>query len=77
MNDKFSRLLKECCVPADQVEEYTKIHKLVIPDEKLDVTKLTKLIIRECIWAFGETRTEPNLETYILDRFGIINERTN
>ena len=43
MNDKFSRLLKECCVPADQVEEYTKIHKLVIPDEKLDVTKLTKL----------------------------------
>ena len=49
-------------MPADQVEEYTK---------------LTKLIIRECIWAFGETRTEPNLETYILDRLGIINERTN
>ena len=31
-----------------------------------------QLIIRECIWAFGETRTEPSLEKYILNRLGII-----
>jgi hypothetical protein len=36
--------------------------------------KFAELIVRECIWAFGETRTEPSLEKYILDRLGINNE---
>jgi hypothetical protein len=34
--------------------------------------RFAELIVRECIWAFGETRTEPSLEKYILDRLGII-----
>jgi hypothetical protein len=29
------------------------------------------LIVQECIRAFGETRTEPNLEKYIHERLGI------
>jgi len=36
--------------------------------------KFAELIVLECIWAFGETRTEPSLERYILDRLGINNE---
>ena len=37
---------------------------------KLYNEKFAELIVQECIWAFGETRTEPNLETYILNRLG-------
>ena len=36
-----------------------------------DLEKFAQLIVQECIWAFGETRTEPSLEKYILDRLGI------
>jgi hypothetical protein len=32
----------------------------------------TQLIVRECIWKFGCTRTEPSLEKYIMD--GLKNE---
>ena len=27
----------------------------------------TELIVRECIYKFGQTRTEPSLEKYIMD----------
>ena len=27
----------------------------------------TELIVRECIWKFGQTRTEPSLEKFIMD----------
>ena len=37
---------------------------------KLYNEKFAELIVQECIWALGETRTEPNLETYILNRLG-------
>jgi len=40
-----------------------------------DTEKFAELIVRECIWAFGQTRTEPSLEKYILDRLGIRNEQ--
>lgn len=40
-------------------------------DEHFDINKFTKLVVRECVWAFGETRTEPSLEKYILDRLGV------
>jgi hypothetical protein len=32
----------------------------------------TEAIVRECIWKFGQTRTEPSLEKYIMD--GLKNE---
>lgn len=31
-----------------------------------------ELIAMECIWAFGETRTEPSLEVYIMNRLGVV-----
>ena len=37
---------------------------------KLYNEKFAELIIQECIWAFGETRTEPSLEKYIMERLG-------
>jgi len=37
---------------------------------KLYNEKFAELIVQECIWAFGETRTEPSLEKFILDRLG-------
>jgi len=40
-----------------------------------DKEKFAELIVGECIWAFGQTRTEPSLEKYILDRLGIRNEQ--
>jgi len=33
--------------------------------------RFAELIVQECIWAFGETRTEPSLEKFILDRLGV------
>ena len=27
----------------------------------------TEAIVRECIWKFGQTRTEPSLEKYIME----------
>jgi len=39
-----------------------------------DPEKFALLIVRQCIRAFHETRTEPSLEKYILDRLGINNE---
>ena len=39
-----------------------------------DPKKFAQLIVQECIWLFGETRTEPSLERFILTRLGINNE---
>ena len=55
------------------------IHKLMTGAKQYtflekDLEKFAQLIVQECIWAFGETRTEPSLEKYILDRLGINNE---
>lgn len=36
--------------------------------------RFAQLIVQQCIWAFGETRSEPSLEKYVLDRLGIENE---
>jgi hypothetical protein len=43
-------------------------------DPMVGLEKFAELIVQECIWAFGETRTEPSLERYILDQLGINNE---
>ena len=37
-----------------------------------DKEKFAELIVRECIYKFGQTRTEPSLEKYIMD--GLKNE---
>ena len=37
---------------------------------KLYNEKFAELIVQECIQAFGETRTEPILEKYIMERLG-------
>ena len=71
MTDRYAKLLQECTVPAHQAAAVAAKSGMVIPEEKLDVTKFARLIVQECIWAFGETRTEPSLEKYILDRLGI------
>jgi hypothetical protein len=42
-----------------------------------DLEKFVESIVQQCIWAFGETRTEPSLEKYILDRLGINHGTTN
>ena len=50
--------------PSDKMYTFTE-HKM---------KQFAELIVQECIWAFGETRTEPSLERYILDRLGINHE---
>jgi hypothetical protein len=37
-----------------------------------DLEKFAELIVRHCIYKFGQTRTEPSLEKYIMD--GLKNE---
>ena len=61
MNERIKELAREAGLLAYNPEG---------PPTKLE--KFAELIVRECIWAFGETRTEPSLEKYILDRLGII-----
>ena len=36
--------------------------------------RFAQLIVQECIWLFGETRTEPSLERFILTQLGIDHE---
>jgi len=63
MNERVKILWSEAAESTigDSWEEQTKF-----------MERFAELIVRECIWAFGETRTEPSLEKYILDRLGII-----
>jgi hypothetical protein len=37
-----------------------------------DLEKFAELIVQHCIYKFGQTRTEPSLEKYIMD--GLKNE---
>jgi hypothetical protein len=64
---------------ADEAREYaTTRHPVsnitLSVNSDLFEQKFARLIVQECIWAFGETRTEPSLERYILDRLDINNE---
>jgi len=64
---------------ADEAREYaTTRHPVsnitLSVNSDLFEQKFARLIVQECIWAFGETRTEPSLEKFILDRLGINNE---
>ena len=71
MNERIRELINEAtCFKEGDTEGKYDI-------EVFDKQKFARLIVQECIWAFGETRTEPSLEKYILDRLGIDNERTN
>ena len=66
MTDRIEKLIEQCTVQnfSDCTGGF----------ETFDKDKFARLIVQECIWAFGETRTEPSLEKYILDRLGINNE---
>jgi hypothetical protein len=52
MNERFSKLLQACIVPADQVVDYSTSAGMVIPDEKLDVAKFAQLMVEEACQAF-------------------------
>jgi hypothetical protein len=72
MNERIREL-------AEQAREYaTTRHPVsnitLSVNSDLFEQKFARLIVQECIWAFGETRTEPSLERYILDRLDINNE---
>ena len=66
MTDRIEKLIEQCTV-----QEFSDCTGGF---ETFDKQKFAQLIVKECIWAFGETRTEPSLEKYILDRLGINNE---
>lgn len=66
MNERIEKLIEQCTV-----QEFSDCTGGF---ETFDKEKFARLIVQECIWAFGETRTEPSLEKYILDRLGINNE---
>jgi hypothetical protein len=70
MNERIRKL-------AEQAKQETSLYGGKPGDREFDERfnkMFAKLIVQECIWAFGETRTEPSLEKYILDRLGINNE---
>ena len=69
MNERIQKLIKQC-TSWSEGSTWTA-------HEEFDQEKFARLIVQECIWAFGETRSEPSLEKYILDRLGINHERTN
>ena len=66
MTDRIEKLIEQCTV-----QEFSDCTGGF---ETFDKQKFARLIVQECIWAFGETRTEPSLEKYILDRLGINHE---
>ena len=66
MTDRIEKLIEQCTVQnfSDCTGGF----------ETFDKDKFARLIVQECIWAFGETRTEPSLEQFILRRLGINHE---
>jgi hypothetical protein len=70
MNERIKELAEQATTIVDTVNSqgYSSSYA------NFDREKFARLIVRECIWAFHETRTEPSLEKYILDRLGINNE---
>jgi hypothetical protein len=66
MNERLQQLFEQCT--AQEFSDCTGGF------ETFDKEKFARLIVLECIRAFGETRTEPSLEKYILDRLGINHE---
>jgi hypothetical protein len=66
MNERIKQLAEQA------YEDVIKNTPSFLVTKELYEQKFAQLIVRECIWAFGETRTEPSLEKYILDRLGII-----
>jgi len=57
---------------ADQAKKSVPRHGLS-PDKWIEVynEKLAELVVRESVYLFGITRTEPSLEKFILDKLGI------
>ena len=70
MNEQIEQLAEQATSIVEMVgpEGYTSSYA------KFDREKFALLIVRQCIRAFHETRTEPSLEKFILDRLGINNE---
>ena len=66
MTDRFKELAEQ----AGYTKDMFGVGHWDMPECK----KFARSIVQECIWAFGETRTEPSLEKYILDRLGINHE---
>jgi hypothetical protein len=66
MNARIDKLIEQCT--AQEFSDCTGGF------ETFDKEKFARLIVLECIRAFGETRTEPSLEKYILDRLEINHE---
>ena len=66
MTDRFKELAEQ----AGYTKDMFGVGHWDMPECK----KFAQLIVQECIWAFGETRTEPSLEKYILDRLGVNHE---
>jgi hypothetical protein len=66
MNERLQQLFEQCT--AQEFSDCTGGF------ETFDKERFTRLIVLECIRAFGETRTEPSLEKYILDRLGLNHE---
>jgi len=57
---------------ADQAKKSVPRHGLS-PDKWIEVynEKLAELVVRESVYLFGITRTEPSLEKFILTKLGI------
>jgi len=65
MNERIKQLAQQ----ADQYERKLGKGIGMTRDEKF-----AELIVQDCVWLFGETRTEPSLERFILTRLGIDHE---
>ena len=75
MNERFSKILQQCTVSADQAEDYSKSNGLIVPDEKLDVAKFAELIVRECAdlfpLAYTDEQYQRRIDKTILKHFGL------
>jgi hypothetical protein len=69
MNERIKQL-------ADEAEKYADYYAMLSEtgEKEIFIKKFAELIVQECIWLFGETRTEPSLERFILTRLGIDHE---
>lgn len=55
---------------------YNSVTGITHEREFFDHEKFARLIVQNCIRSFGQTRTEPSLEIYCLQRLGIEDEQS-
>ena len=68
MNERMKELIRKCNGYAKDDDGVEALTPVLIGAQ---IDQFAELIVQECVYLFGVTRTEPSLQKFISDRLGI------